>query len=359
MFSLFTDYQRNKTPRLNYIGLNRIRGQLNENLRRTQEYWRTSGQVVHSTHVLARLVGSFSIDHSLDIERFRRQIEDITPMLCMSHGIVAPTNNTIGPSKGYFYGLDDAEYLVSVDLGISTRTITADWHNCEPLRVIRHTLTDLCMQVPTGRVKDATDGFAVILIDIPALAVMYRCWLAEQPTNNTKEAIPQFVAQYVLPSMLKSQTDVAVFNRMYALLEGWYISSLRRSGPLVTPLDYGAADLILEDLLRALKNHKESFKETLRNIPVPFSGNALKLFQLPYIPISRQCQWALEVAYIPVTGFCLRLDEINGSTANLGERNYLKRLTLQLQNEQLLSRVPYSRRKEVNLDYSVQVSSML
>ncbi len=100
MFSLFTDYQRNKTPRLNYIGLNRIRGQLNENLRRTQEYWRTSGQVVHSTHVLARLVGSFSIDHSLDIERFRRQIEDITPMLCMSHGIVAPTNNTIGPSKG-------------------------------------------------------------------------------------------------------------------------------------------------------------------------------------------------------------------------------------------------------------------
>lgn len=359
MFSLFTDYQRNKTPRLDYIGLNRIRGQLNENLTRVTQYWNTSGQTVHSTHVLSRLVGSFSADHNLGIDRFRQQIEDLVPMLCMSHNIVGPTNNNVGPSKGFFYGLDDAEYLVSVDLGISTRSITKDWRKCEPLRVLRHPLTDLAMQVPTGKVKDATGSFAVILIDIPALAVMYRLWLAGQPTDNTKESIGQFVAQYVLPSMLRSQTDVALFNRLYAILERWSVSSLRRAGPQVTPLDYGSMDLILDDLLRKLKNHKETFKELLRTVPLPFGGNALRLFQLPYIPVNRQCQWALEIAYIPVTGFCLRMDELNGATANIGERNYLKRLVLQIQNEQLLSRVPYSRRKEVNLDFSVQVVSML
>lgn len=358
MYRTLVDNTPLRSPRKNYIGMNRIRLQLSENVDKLIKHYNNSGCRLDGSHILVSLVNSFTVDHSTTDFQFRYAIEDITPALCMSHNIVASTNSTVRPSKGWLYGLTDSEYYVSVDFGISTSSIRRDWRKCTPLRVLRHTMTDLACQYPKGDVKGATDGIAVFLLDIPALAVMYKCWLEEQ-TTETSERVDQFLACYVLPNMLPSQVNVAWFNRLFALTNRAPVSSIKNAHSVTTPLDYNGIDSLLYTLDIDNKAVNASFNELLRNIPVPFGSTLLYNLQLPNILINRQCQWVMEIAYIPYVSYCLQVDQILGSTANLDERNALKRLMLAIRSENMIEKVPYSQRQAVKLDLQSNISIYL
>lgn len=359
MYTLFETPNPRKAPRYFYMGFEAVRRRWKENVIRLQGHWRTSGYAVSSEHILSKLVGSFSIPLYDDVRKYRDAIMDMTPQLCMGHGIAAPTNGSINiENPGWFYGLRDKEYLLSVSDDFDAYNAAYNWSEQQPLKVIRHTLTDLNMALPNGDVPDVADGYVIITINIPMLAVMYWGWCKSQVDNDagTRERIQQFIGQYVLPSLLPSQTNVAFFNRIMAGLNDVPVTPEKRVNSIAIATNYTNIDRIVTTILADMRTNHMTFQEIFGCIPTITDESMLSFIQTPDTVISRQNQWALEAAYIPYTSFALSLTALFKNSQNQMERNYAWRLLNRVVNDRLLDAAPRRIRNDLRFDFDTQVA---
>lgn len=360
MYTLFETPNPNKTPRYFYMGFESVRRRWLENIIRLQGHWRTSGYAVKSDHVLSRLIGSFSIPLYDDVRKYRDAITDMVPQLCMACGIAAPTNSSYTlQNPGWFYGLKDKEWLISDSSDFDPIVAARNWESLEPLKVLRHTLTDLNMPLPNGEVPDTADGYVIISINIPMLAVQYWSWQRSQviTTQGAAERIQQFIGQYILPSLLPSQTTVAFFNRLHATMRGVAVTAERKVNSLALSTNYTNVDRVIKTLLTDFETNKMTFPEIFGCIPTSTAETMLSFIQPPDTIVARQNQWALEAAYIPYASFALQLSKKHDNNAqNQLERNVIYRLTQRIVNDRLLDAAPRSIRNDLRLDFDVQVA---
>lgn len=360
MYTLFETPNPNKTPRYFYMGFESVRRRWLENIIRLQGHWRTSGYAVKPDHVLSRLIGSFSIPLYSDVRKYRDAITDMVPQLCMACGIAAPTNSSYNlDNPGWFYGLKDKEWLLSDSTDFDPIVAARNWESLEPLKVLRHTLTDLNMALPNGDVPDAPDGYVIISINIPMLAVQYWAWQRTQliTTQGAAERVQQFIGQYILPSLLPSQTTVAFFNRMLATLTGAPVTAERKVNSLALSTNYTNVDRVIATALNDFKINKMTFSEIFGCIPTATAETMLSFIQPPDTVIARQNQWALEAAYIPYTSFALQLSKKHDDNAqNQLERNVIYRLIQRIASDRLLEAAPRAIRNDLRLDFNVQVA---
>lgn len=363
MYTLFETSNPNRTPLFYYQGFDSVRRRWRENIIRLQGHWRTSGYAVKSEHVLSRLVGSFSIPLYSDVRKYRDAILDLTPRLCMGNGIVSPTNGTINQiNPGWFYGLKDREYLVSVSEDFNPVTAADNWETLEPLKVLRHTLTDLNMALPNGDVQDVADGYVIITINIPMLAVQYWGWQRNQletAKEGSAERNQQFIGQYVLPSLLSSQTTVAFFNRLLGTLNKVPVSEERRVNTLAIATNYTNVDRSIAKILSDFSTHRLTYPELFACIPTVDTDSFLRFMQTPDMVIGRQNQWALEAAYIPYTSFALNLTAAHGNDQNQQERNVIWRLIKRIESDRIFDAAPRSCRDDLRLDFNAQVGTWI
>lgn len=359
MYTLFETPNPKKAPRYFYMGFEAVRRRWKENVARLQGHWKSSGYAVSSEHVLSKLVGSFSIPLYDDVRKYRDAIIDMTPQLCMGHGIAAPTNGSITiENPGWFYGLRDKEYLLSVSDDFDAYNAAFNWAEQEPVKVLRHTLTDLNMALPNGSVPDVADGYVIIAINIPLLAVMYWGWSKTQLSASTgaAERIQQFIGQYVLPGLLPSQTTVAFFNRILHTLNEVPVTPERRVNSIAIATNYTGIDRVIQTMLSDFKNNHMTFTEIFGCIPTINEESLLSFIQTPDTVIGRQNQWALEAAYIPYASFALNLSALFNNTQNQMERNYTWRLVQRVVNDRLLDAAPRRIRNDLRFDFDTQVA---
>lgn len=358
MYTLFATPRGDVSPRYSYQSMEAVRRRWLENIFRLQSHWRTSGVAVASEHVLSRLIGSFSIPLYDDVRKYRDAILDFTPRLCMGQGIVAPTNGSLNQQDtGWFYGLKGREFLVSVTDDFDPVSAAANWETLEPLRVIRHTLNDLNMALPTGDVPDVYDGYVVIAINIPLLAVQYWGWVRSQVgvDSGMRERTQQFIGQYVLPSLLPSQTTVAWFNRILGTFNGTQLSRERKVNSLAIATNYTNVDRVIGQILNDFKINRMGFTELMSCIPTVGQETMVGFLQTPDTVIARQNQWALELAYVPYASLAAQLSTLHKDVQNQQERNRIYRLNQLIKNDRLLDAAPSSARAGIRLDYDLQV----
>lgn len=358
MYTLFDSPNPKQAPRWFFQGFETVRRRWDENLDRLSSYWASSGYAVDSQHILSRLVGSFSIPLYDNVRKYSDRIEDLVPQLCMAVGIVSPTNGRIPQNDpGWFYGAKGQEFLISADFGYRPEAIAKNWRKFEVIRVIRHPFINLEMGLPDG--KRGSDDFSVIELDIPALAVQYWCWSKEQlalPLEN-RERIQQFIGQYVLPQMLRSQTTVAWFNRILAMWNGELFSSSAKQTPIAIPTNYTNVDAVCKQIVTILKNNRLSYTELMATIPTAKKESMLAFLQTPYGLIHRQNQWAMELAYIPYASLAVSADMFHEGTQNQVERNAIRRLVKRITTDRLFDAAPRSMRESIVMDFLVRVGN--
>lgn len=309
-------------------GWNYVRQGLQENLRTIVRFHRRNPTAVKSSHFLVRLLGAIAIPHSLTLERYFANVDS----LALDTSMALKMTSSIYKGavfKGIFYGPECHEILLADDSPFDIQAVHRNWQNVSPVTVMRHPRSDLALHLPDGRETGTEYGLAVIKIHVAKLAVMYRAFshneLATKGVSEPHLTPTQFIRMYVLPNMLPSHLDVAIFNRLDNLVKGAPMGEATKRHSFAT-VDYSKrVDLMLGDVLDIIHKKRQSLVEIMRTIPAIVHDNMSDVMDMPAMAPTRQVMWALVIARLPILSFLFRAGRERPNTSSQSEINQVRR----------------------------------
>ena len=345
MQSLFNRNDHRSFSLTRYAQWDTLRSQLQINIDSVIRYYSTRVQAVKSNHLLARILNSLNVPHSLPTERFFQLVSDIALSQSMVFQISSPLSQG-RVHRGVFYGPNSSEILVYDSASADAVSSARDWKNIQAVRVVSHPRTDLDLLLPNGKDVSYEDGVSVIAIDIPLLALQFRQFSLEMASRDQTEVIlgvTHFIHMYVLPNMLKTQTDITLVNRVAHLFHSKPMPRCKIHHPFRLIDIERQLNQMHQQIICDMQNKNMVIEQVFRTIPAVTSADGYDALQLPQQYCNRQIRWTEMVARI---GYLVMAFEIMGRSslhANLTELNHLVRLIKTIENEQgLIGFVPGS-----------------
>lgn len=278
-----------------------VRDGLRRNLGTVLAYNRNNPTAVKSNHLLVTLLLAITTPKTQPIQRYHDNVDATALNLSMALKMTSPIY-TGEAFKGIFYGRDTSEIIVAHSEPFDLNDALRHWQQLTPVKVLRHPRSDLGLNLLDGVDHGIEDGLAVITVNITMLAVQYRSFRiaqAAQSQGDTEKSVMQFIRMYVLPNMLSSHLDVALFNRFGNLVSGAPIGATVSKLPYYLN-DYSKrTDKVYGDVEGLLKRHTYGFTGMLRSIPAAIGEDMDVVSRLPDIPMTRQVEWAMTVARLP------------------------------------------------------------
>jgi len=201
----------------------------------------------------------------------------------------------------------------------------------------------------------------VIAINIPMLAVQYRAFRLNEMLNarfsDSQRSVMQFVHMYVLPNMLPSQTDLTMFNRMDNLQKGAPIGQSSKNHPFYLPETYDKRSLKIQlDILSNFEKENSDFVTILRSIPAVTKESMDLVMRTPDVAPTRQVDWALTIARLPMLAFLVRVAPNGGKNRNQREINAIERAVRAYRTGNVMrSRLP----AELYYDVQLEIDQVL
>jgi hypothetical protein len=287
---------------------------LKRNLVAMLSHYRHASYSVAPDHLLVQILQSISVPLSLNSERYYSNISINALPVANSFQLTTP----FGSGKifrGVFFNKSIQEVIIGFDEGFNMEKVEARWQDVTPARVLRHPFTNLNLQVPNGRFSSSEMGLAVVAVNVSLLAVQYRCFRnAEQNKQKAnpeyvQRNIQQFIYMYVLPNMLESYLDYALFNRMNAL---WLERSVDNAGTreaLHMPAYHRSVDSTYKRLLEMLKKANYSAPMLLAAIPSVSHPDMRSVMFVPDVAPTRQILWSVILARLPMLLFLIQVSK--------------------------------------------------
>lgn len=315
-----------------------VRDGLRRNLETILRYHRRNPQAVQGSHFLVRLLHSIAIPHSLNLERYFENVDAGTFNTASALKMTSPVSRGM-VFNGIFYGPGCHEVLIAHNNYFDLYDAHNNWRNQQPVQVVRHPRSDLMMNLPDGKDTGSETGLAVIMVNIPLLAVMYRafCQYEAATANESAElSVYHFVRMYVLPNMLPSHLDVALFNRLDNLQKGAPLGESKRPHSFALP-DYSKKVTdVHKEILTYIHKKRQDFLATLKTIPAAFKSNMAEVMELPDVVPTRQVAWALMLARLNVLAFLFNAGRERINTLNQSELNAIRRTIVSYHADRLL-----------------------
>lgn len=326
-----------KNPQWSYI-----KDGLRKNLGTILQYYRRNPMAVKSSHFLVRLLQSITVPQSQVLERYYDNVDSMALNLSMALGM---TSSIFKGKifKGVFYGPESHEILVAHNETFDPFEAHRNWKNLSPVEVLRHPFSDLSLGIPDGR-KMGTEsgtGLVVVLINVPMLAVMYRAFRLNEMMVTAGEfesqrSIMQFIRMYVLPNMLMSHLDIALFNRIDNLQKGAPMGEGLTKHPFYLTDHSKQINSLDEEILKQLNKTDHTFTGILRSVPAAVKNNMDEVMVLPDLAPTKQVIWALLIARLPALSFMFRTTANEPGTRNRSEVNRTLRYFQHYKSDKLL-----------------------
>lgn len=336
-----------------------IKDGLNENLDKALDYYHRASQAVGSSHLLVRLITALGVPYTQDISRYYANVRES----CLSTTKIIGLTSSINKGslfRGVFYGPGSREAIIAHDDGFDPEMAHQNWRQLEPIQVIRHPRTDLGLVPPAGKNIGIEEGVAVILINVPMLAIQYRAWKLNEARNEAvhgiqPHAMPVFLHMYPLANMLRSHIDIAIFNRYRAFFYGSPIGVCQKDTPFFI-MDYERRlNSYIETNLKMMASDQLSFIEVMRNIRLPSSDDIYERMMLPDVAPTRQVIWAFTLGSMDLLEFLFRFSESNHSSKNGAEITRVWRRYREYRNEGIIrSMLP----PDLQLDFDFTIETM-
>ena len=331
MHSLFSQAQAGASGIVHIPEWQYIKSGLIRNLNIVLDYYRKNPIAVHSEHFLVNLIQSITIPQTQNLERYYPNVDDMSLDLSMA----LKMTSSIYQGKifdGIFYGKGNDEILIAHNESFNPFKANKNWKNLAPVKFLRHYKSDFSFDLPNGNKLGSEEGLSVIAINIPMLALQYRAFryneLAIEDENESTLSCAHFVHMYVLPNMLWSYIDHAVFNRISNLEFGIPLGEGSHKHPFFLT-DYTDKSVYAQNaILNNLKKQSRTFDGYLQNIPTVIKDNACKLMELPDLPLTRQLLWAMVMSRIPELQFLFRISKDSIGQKNQSEINRITRYVL-------------------------------
>ena len=320
---------------------------LQRNLQIVTQYYRTNPMAVNSSHFLVRLLQSITIPQSMNLERYYANVDAISLKLSMA---MKMTSSIFKGQlfDGVFYGPNSLEVLIADNESFDIVEANKNWEDLCPVQVLRHPKSDLGLNLLDGTNTGSETGLAVIVINIPMLALQYRAFRYNEiylsksedtEDGDSQKSIMQFVHMYVLPNMLYSHLDQAIFNRIDNFEKGAPLGKSKKNHPFYLTDWSSKLNQIHGILLNNLKTTKRNFFDILKTIPMVTCENAAELMIVPDLVPTRQVIWALSISRLNVLSFIFRVFEEGAGIKNQSEINYVLKQILNYRTNNLMKSI--------------------
>lgn len=312
MYSLFTKDPGWASGSFKFAEWDYLRDGFRRNLNVIFDYYRNAVHSVKSDHLLVSLLTSISVPRTMPLDRYFANVEPLAFSVTAPFQLTTPIHSG-KLFNGVFYGAGVKEILIVSDETFDVEKATREWESLSPVRVLRHPFTDLALNIPDGIKKTTETGYAVISINLTMLAIQYRAFLFAEDARKTGEGerrnVMQFIYMYVLPNMLPTHLDQAIFNRINHLHQGREPVYVRPRHPFMLTDFSSRADNIQSRILKTLAASGYSFNGTMASIPGAVTENMTKAMLIPEVAPTRQILWALVFARLHVILFLVTTAE--------------------------------------------------
>jgi len=318
---------------------NYVRQGLRSNLQTIHRFYRNNATSVKSDHFLMKLLNHFGSAREQSLSSFYVQVQSAALDLAMALKMTS-ANYTGTSFPGYFYGPGVQEILIAYNDSFNYDQAYANWEDVEAVTVLAHPCSDLSLPILDGVNRADVAGYAVIAINIPLLLVQYRAfrdreWRLKGQTDQRSSM--QFIRMHVLPNMLASHLDYALFKRIYRTHFTEPQTKFVQAHPFYLT-DYTArVDAMQQEQLMWLLTRNYKFAEILKTIPMVVAPTALEMAGLPVMPATRQVNWALSLSRLDVLELLFSVSEQSPGNQNQMEINTVKRFIQMYRTDQALS----------------------
>lgn len=298
------------------------------NLDSAINYYSTRDFTVKSQHLLVRILHSLGVSQGINFDRYY----DIIDFKALRIGSTFQLTSSISYGiihDGIFFGPNSKEVIIVINESFNHYDVLRNWKTVRSVNVLSYPRSDLSLMLADGRDNDSAEGISVISINIPMLAVQYRAFCLEQykislSGGNTRTAA-HFVHRYILPNMLYSQVDLAIFNRFSNLVLGAPMSESKTKHPFFL-LEYDKnVDDYLKMLLEYIDNSPRDFENILQLLPAVSKKNMQEVMFMPDYAPTKQMAVAELASRIDVINILTLVAPANGTRLNRSDLNYFQR----------------------------------
>lgn len=326
------------------------------NLNEVIEFYRFHAMAVESEHFLVRLLHSIDVPQSMPTDRYMANVEN----MCLKLSMALKMTSSIYRGQvfeGVFYGQGSHEILVAYQSDHRPDDLdnVRDWRTVVPIRVLRHPITSLTLQLPDGTDRLSQPDFSVFLIDLPLLAWQYRAFRLEEARRQKEEggnqrSTMQFIHMVVLPNMMDSHLDIALFNRYRYWLQGWPMQPEVTSTHSFQMIQWNdRIDAFIQNELRLLDGSRD-FSTILHSIPLVSAKTLQDALQIPVLPPTQQVMWAISIARLPLISFLFQFDDRHPQTKNQSAVSKILRNIRFYQRNSIMKALPADQRDLIELE---------
>lgn len=246
---------------------------------------------VDSSHLLFKIINSLAVVFDGDMIKYMERCEGAALRIVPTLKITSSFSKGRLFTESVFYDGCPEIIMSARNPRFKIMDLWTNWKDVEPVWVVNHPISDLTIFEPAV-MNSATievPDLAVIAIDIPLLAAKWRMFKATYPDGNMEA----YVTGFVLPQMMKSHLNVALFNKIMAYLDIRNPCGVKSNLPFAQNIANHVGDEVAEDVLNKMLGKEMTALQILSTIPAIFGDNYLNSVTLPLTPPTAQVLWAL------------------------------------------------------------------
>lgn len=313
-----------------------VESRIVEDVSKVMDYYRTGTSFVKTDHLLVKLIMSMNVPLTYPLDQYY----DVAIARSLQVANMLNLSSSINHGKwfdGVFYN-GCPEIILAYTDEDRPQELAKGWRNLSPVKVLECPISNLWYMLPDGQKHNTERGLAVISINIPELMLMFRCFilnelrLQAEDDERPKLGIRNFIGKYVIPNMLKSQTDLAIFNRLMNLYYGAPMGDSVKRHPFRVSNYTNLLDKGLSEVLKRITDAKLKYGDVLKQVPHTFMDFPLKM---PDIPETRQVYWALYLTRLREMAFLLDVSGQEGRHFNQNSLNEMRIDLRRFKNENI------------------------
>jgi hypothetical protein len=325
--SLFTETRRHYGGGIKAPRYDDVKKRIVQDIDEVINYYRGSAFAVQTQHLLCRLIQTTGVPLYYEPDRYYDVA--VARHLHIANNFRLTSAISAGDiHQGVFYHGCPEILLAAHQYDIRNIHAIEDWRAIEAIKVLTTPVSNLNHLLPDGNPGNEERGLAVIQIDIPLLMLQWRGFQSLQLSRieDGKQGLTaaHFVAQYVLPNMLKSQVEHVILNRLINLHDGAPMGRATRRHPFRIHDVDALLDRGLEELLKRFSSLPMDYEVLLSQVPVVFHDRP---WMLPDVAPTRQVWWALFAARARLMEF---LWEVGGPETRRRNQTLLADLKIDL-----------------------------
>lgn len=291
-------------------------------------YYRDNVKFIPNQHLLVRMLNLFMPSLDYDLEAFIGIVYARSPYVAKHFRLTSEIETGSFFEDLFYMGhnlvIYDEEYFNPYE-------VTKNWKTAQSVKVLKHPISNLMFLLPApSRYPTIESGLSVVKVNLPMLLVQYREFLMNEmlKPEGTRGGAQAFVARYVLPNMIYSHADIAIFNRFYNNYYKLPVVDTEASKHPFMVIDYSRRiDRVASTLLKYIANRQMPYYGYLKLIPSIYKEDAQEALQMGSFIKTRRNWWALYLARLDEMCF---LYDVGGDVGKYRNRDLLAKARIDI-----------------------------